>query len=99
MSAGNVVTQIRRNAGCHDFIPAYSTAQLMWGVCHLTHVPQKDLDRLSREEKLRLSREKFEENKEQIYMLLAQGRAVKAVATQFRIGYEALQRYLEDERK
>lgn len=90
---------IRRNAGRNDFIPAYSTAQLMWGVCHLTHLPQKDLDRISREEKPRISREKFEEHKEEIYTLLAQGRGMKGVAVQFRIGYEALQRYLEEESK
>lgn len=95
----NMPVQIRRNAGRHDSIPAYSTAQLMWGVCHLTHLPQKDLDRISREEKQRLSREKFEENKERIYMALAKGRGVKFVDNQYRIGYEALQRYLEEERK
>lgn len=95
MSAGNVIVQIRRNASRFDFIPAYSTDVLLQGVCHLTHVSQKDLDRISREEKLRQSLEKFNDNKEEIYALLAQGRGVKAVAVQFRIGYEALQRYLE----
>lgn len=87
---------IVRPIGKHDFIPAYSTDVLLHGVCHLTHVPQKDLDRISREEKLRQSREKFEEHKEEIYTLIEQGRGVKGVAVQFRIGYEALQRYLEE---
>lgn len=89
---------IRRNAGQHDFIPAYTTDVLLQGVCHLTHVPQKDLDRISREEKQRLSFEKFEDNKEGIYTLLAQGHGIKHVASQFRIGYEALQRYLGEEK-
>ena len=99
MSAGKVITQIRRKQGRFDFIPAYSTAQLLQGVCHLTHLPQKDLDRISREQKQRISREKFEEHKEEIYTLLSQGRGIKGVAVQFRIGYETLQRYLEEESK
>jgi hypothetical protein len=85
---------IVRPIGKHEFIPAYSTDVLLHGVCHLTHIPQKDLDRLSRDEKQRISLEKFEENKEEIYTLLAQGRGIKHVASQFKIGYEALNRYL-----
>jgi hypothetical protein len=85
---------IRRNAGQHDFIPAYTTDVLLRGVCHLTHIPQKDLDRLSRDEKQRISLEKFKAHKEEIYTLLAQGRGIKHVASQFKIGYEALNRYL-----
>lgn len=99
MSAGRVIRQIRRDAGRHDFIPAYSTDVLLQGVCHLTHVPQKYLDCISREERQRLSREKFEDNKEEIYTLLAQGRGIKGVSVQFRIGYENLQRYLDEESK
>jgi hypothetical protein len=87
---------IRRNAGQHDFIPAYSTAVLLQGVCHLTHVPQKDIDRLARDEKQRQSLEKFKAHKEEIYTLLAQGHGIKHVASQFKIGYEALNRYLGD---
>jgi hypothetical protein len=96
MSAGHVIVQIRRKQGRFDFIPAYSTDVLLQGVCHLTHVSQKDLDRISREEKQRISLEKFKENKEEIYTLLAQGRGIKTVACKFKIGYEALQRYLEE---
>lgn len=91
--------QIRRKAGSRDFIPSYSTDVLLQGVCHLTHVQQKDLDHISRAEKQRISIEKFQDNKEEIYTLLANGRGVKAVATQFRISYDALVRYLEEESK
>jgi len=90
----SIPVQIRRGAGLHDFIPAYSTSELLRGVCHLTHVPQKDLDRISRDKKQRISFEKFKANKEEIYTLLAQGRGVKGVASQFKIGYEALNRFL-----
>ena len=105
MSAGNVIVQIRRDAGRHDFIPAYSTAQLLQGVCHLAHVPKNDLDGLElsticdpgNAEKRRRSINKFKANKEEIYTMLAQGRGVKPVADHFHIGYVNLQRYLQEE--
>lgn len=31
---------IHRNAGRHDFIPNYSTEELLLGVCHIIHVPK-----------------------------------------------------------
>lgn len=93
-----IPVRIVRQIGKHEFIPAYSTDVLLQGVCHLTHVPQKYLDRISRQEMRRLSFEKFETHKEEIYTLLAQGRGVKGVSEKFRIGYEALQRYLDGER-
>lgn len=107
MSAGNVITQIRRDAGRHDYIPAYSTDELLRGVCHLTYVPQKDENCLEissvcspgNAEKKRRSINKFNANKEEIYMLLAQGRGVKCVADRFRIGYGALTKYLKEESK
>ena len=105
MSAGNVITQIRRDAGRHDFIPAYSTDVLLRGVCHLIHFPKSDTNCLEisavcspgNAEKKRRSINKFKANKEEIYMLLAQGRGVKSVADQFRIGYGALTKYLKEE--
>lgn len=107
MSSGNVITQIRRKESRHDFIPAYSTAQLLQGVCHLPHFPKNDTNcseistvySPGNAEKKRRSINKFKANKEEIYMLLANGRGVKTVASQFRIGYRAFQRYLEEESK
>lgn len=106
MSAGNVITQIRRKQERFDFIPAYSTAQLLQGVCHLTHVPKKDTYspvpesvRAAHAARQKISRKKFVENKEEIYALFAHGRGIKCVASQFRIGVDALQRYLEEESK
>lgn len=89
--------QIRRKEGIHDFLPAYSTIQLLQGVCHLAHIPKDEINRLTRIEQQRESREKFMENREQIYTLLAQGRGMKWVACRFRIGYDALQKYLDEE--
>lgn len=88
---------IRRKECAHDFIPTYSTAELLHGLCHLTHIPKDEIERLTRAEKHRQSREKFEAHKEEIYTLLAQDRGVKGVAVQFKMGYEALQRYLDEE--
>lgn len=93
----SIHVQIRRNSGSRDFLPSYSTIQMLQGVCHLAYVPKDELIRLTRVEQQRESREKFEENKERIYMALASGRGVKFVANQFRIGYEALLRYLDEE--
>lgn len=90
---------IRRDACRYDIFPVYSTAQLLQGVYHPTYVPEGEIKRLNRIEKQRESLEKFKENKEQIYTALAKGRGVKFVANQYRIGYEALQRYLEEEAK
>lgn len=107
MSAGHVIVQIRRQANRFDFIPAYSTDVLLQGVCHLTHVPQKEEDRsLShipeavREAfaaRMKQSRDKFDANKEEIYALRAHGRGIQCVASHFHIGQEALRRYLEEE--
>lgn len=98
---------IRRNAGRHDFIPAYSTDVLLQGVCHLIHVPRKRIEhpvphipevvREAYAARQRKSFAKFEANKEEIYALLAHGRGMKCVASQFHIGVEALRRYLDDE--
>lgn len=91
--------QIRRKAGSHDILPVYSTAQLLQGVCHPIHIPLDEIRRATWREQQQVSREKFEEKKEEIYMALAKGRGVKFVANQYRIGYGALQRYLEEESK
>jgi hypothetical protein len=109
MSAGNVITQIRRKQGRHDFIPAYSTAELLLGVCHVIHFPKNDIPnphsltpesvRDAHAARQKISRQKFVENKEEIYALLAHGRGIKCVAAQFSLGMLALQRYLEEERK
>jgi hypothetical protein len=113
MSAGNVITQIRRKQGRFDFIPAYSTDVLLQGVCHIVAMPKPepvtdesdigciDFPNLYEGHKhmQARSRAKFEANREEIYMLLAQGRGLRGVANRFRIGYKALQRYLEEESK
>lgn len=100
---------IRRNAGRHDFIPAYSTDVLLQGVCHLAHVPKKEVEQsISRipevvreayTARMKKSYDKFLANKEEIYALRAHGRGIKCVAGQFQIGVKALQRYLEEESK
>jgi hypothetical protein len=107
MSAGHVIVQIRRKQGRFDFIPAYSTDELLRGVCHVTHVPRKEIDRPAshipeavREAyaaRMKKSRDKFDANREEIYALLAHGRGIQCVARHFRIGVEALNRYLEEE--
>ena len=89
--------QIRRKAGSRDIIPAYSTVQLLQGVCHPIHIPLDEIKLATWRERQQVSREKFEEKKEEIYTALAKGRGVKFVANQYRIGYEALQRYLDEE--
>jgi len=103
MSAGNIVVQIRRNAGRRDFIPAYSTDELLHGVCHLTHFPKNDTyspvpESVSAAHAARqeISRKKFETNKEEIYALLAHGRGIVCVARQFKLGVDALRRYLNE---
>lgn len=88
---------IKRKEGIHDILPVYSTAQLLQGVFHPIHIPENEIKRLTRIEQQRESREKFMENREQIYTLLAQGRGMKWVACRFRIGYDALQKYLDEE--
>ena len=106
MSAGNVITQIRRKQGRHDFIPAYSTDELLRGVCHLAHFPKekayRDVPKIVSAAHAALqkkSRGKFEVNREEIYALLAHGRGMKCVAAQFNMGMMALKRYLEEESK
>lgn len=110
MSAGHVITQIRREPTRHDRFPAYSTADLLRGVYHQVHFPSQEPERsepasdilssgrsAGNAEKQRISLSKFETNKEEIYMLLANGRGVKYVANKFHIGYSSLVRYLREE--
>lgn len=111
MSAGHTIVQIRRKESRHDFIPSYSTAELLHGVYHTVHFPKPkperpgyELDEIFRsgrdagnaEKRLR-SILKFQKNREEIYTLLSQGRGMGYVASQFSIGYAALKRYLEEE--
>ena len=107
MSAGHVIVQIRRKQGRFDFVPAYSTDELLRGVCHVARFPKKEIDRsvshipeAVREAfaaRMKQSRDKFDANKEEIYALLAHGRGIQCVARHFRIGVEALRRYIEEE--
>lgn len=107
MSAGHVIVQIRRNANRHDFIPAYSTAELLQGVCHVARFPDSECRpyspvpesvRAAHAARQEISRKKFDENLEEIYALLAHGRGMKCVAAQFNLGMLALRRYLEEEK-
>jgi hypothetical protein len=78
MSAVNVITQIRRDAGRHDFIPAYSTAQLLQGVCHLAHVPEKDLERSSIAKKMMDERGPAESAQEYQTRIMREARQAKS---------------------
>lgn len=106
-------TQIRRKQGPLDFIPAYSTDELLRGVCHITKLPRsgnRSAEATERIKKLALigakkggetrkamSRAKFEKNKKAIYEMLASGRGVCATAAAFRLGDRVLKKYLEEE--
>ncbi len=101
---------IVRPIGKHEFIPAYSTDELLRGVCHLTVVPdlaalrtaglrgyQNEGGQKGIQTRQARSRAKFELNKRDIYAMLAEKRCFGSIARNFSIGTRQLRKYLKEE--
>ena len=105
---------IVRPIGKHERIPAYSTQELMLGVCHIAGIPKPKKQQPMAQRfildvawsniesnlvRLEKSRGKFRENREAIYKMLAEKRGITSIASNFGIGRNALLRFLKEESK